>query len=64
MAGRSTIKQLEVVSESEIYISSQVHKLYKFDGTEWNSLGDWNPGYNEKFIYNLLTKFMQFIIII
>ncbi len=52
MAGRSTIKQLEVVSESEIYISSQVHKLYKFDGTEWNSLGDWNPGYNEKFIYN------------
>ncbi|WP_435415392.1 T9SS type A sorting domain-containing protein [Polaribacter aestuariivivens] len=51
LPGNSPIKQIEVVNDNNIYVSSQYYKLYNYNGTEWNSLGNFNPGFNGKFSY-------------
>lgn len=51
LPGRSPIKQIEIVDDNDIYVSSQYYKLHHWNGTEWKSVGDFNPNFNEKFQY-------------
>lgn len=51
LPGRSPVKQIEIVNDNNIYVSSQYYKLYNWNGSEWNSVGDFNPGFNGKFYY-------------
>lgn len=56
LPGKSPIKQIEVVSENNIYVSSQYYKLYNWNGSKWSSVGNFNPGYNGYFSYKSDTE--------
>jgi hypothetical protein len=51
LPGNSPIKQIEIVNTNSIYVSSQYYKLYNWNGTDWASVGDFNPGFNGLFSY-------------
>ena len=56
LPGSSPIKQIEVVNDQNIYVSSQYYKLYNWNGTEWNGVGNFNPGFNGVFEYKSDTE--------
>lgn len=51
LPGNSPIKQIEVVNDNNIYVSSQYYKLHHWDGSQWSSVGNFNPGFNGIFKY-------------
>ena len=51
LPGRSPIKQIEIVNENNVYVSSQYYKLHNWNGSEWTSVGNFNPSFNGMFYY-------------
>lgn len=51
LPGRSPVKQIEIVNDNHIIVSSQYYKLHKWDGTSWESIGNFSPNFNGIFKY-------------
>ncbi len=52
LPGNYEVKQLKVVSENNFYVSAKYLKFIHWDGTQWNTIGDFNPLYEPFFQYN------------